>query len=162
MQKELVMLPEIKLVGLKVRTNNKDEMNPKTAKIGDLFQRFFKDVPDMIQHRKHPGILFSVYTDYASDEHGDYTYFIGEEVLSFEKNPSFLNQLVIAPATYQRFTTPSGAIPQVVIGAWQSIWQMSPTELGGKRTYQADFEVYDERAKDTANAIADIYIGIKK
>ena len=34
---------------------------------------------------------------------------------------------------------------------------MSPSELGGQRTYLADFEIYDE-VKD----ILEIYVGIEK
>lgn len=34
-------------------------------------------------------------------------------------------------------------------------------ELGGKRAYIADFEVYDERSHDPENAIMDVYIGVK-
>lgn len=36
MKKELTDKSEIKLVGLTVRTNNKNEMNPQTSKIGEL------------------------------------------------------------------------------------------------------------------------------
>lgn len=38
---------------------------------------------------------------------------------------------------------------------------MSANDLGGERVYIADFEIYDQRAADPSNAIADIYIGIK-
>lgn len=36
-----------------------------------------------------------------------------------------------------------------------------PEQLGGERSYIADFEVYDERASDHLNVVLDIYIGIK-
>lgn len=36
MKKELVNKTEIKLIGLSVKTNNQNEMNPETAKIGEL------------------------------------------------------------------------------------------------------------------------------
>ena len=51
-------------------------------------------------------------------------------------------------------------MPDVVIQAWQHIWTMNGAQLGGKRKYLVDFEVYDQRAMDPNNAIADIYIGI--
>ena len=44
--------------------------------------------------------------------------------------------------------------------AWQQIWKLE--DLGKlKRTYQADFELYDQRAQDPQNAQVDIYIGVK-
>jgi len=163
MKKELITKPEIKLVGLSVRTNNKNETNPQTAHIGKLVGQYWnQEIASQISHKKNPGVTLSVYTDYASDEHGDYTYFIGEEVDSFEKNSSELTTCTIPAATYQKCTTPAGKMPEVVIQAWQKIWQMTPDDLGSERAYQADFEVYDQRAADPNNTIVDIYIGIKK
>ena len=162
MQKELVNKPEIKLVGLSARTNNKSEMNPNTAKIAALAGEFWsQSIGNQILNRVNPGITLAVYTAYASDEHGDYTYFIGEEVSSFEQVPSTLHQLTIPATQYCKFTTPTGQMPGVVIQAWQQIWSLSQDSFGGNRAYQADFEVYDERAIDPQKPSLDIYIGIK-
>jgi predicted transcriptional regulator YdeE len=90
-----------------------------------------------------------------------YTYFIGEEVNSFDDIPNGMQKIIIPAATYQKFTTPNGKMPDVVITAWQQIWKMTPDDFEGKRAYQADFEVYDERARDPSNTSLDIYIGIK-
>lgn len=162
MKKELVTKPEIKLVGVTIRTNNKNEMNPQLAKIGELVGRYRNEnIAKQIPNRKNPGITFSVFTEYASDEHGDYTYFIGEEVDSFESSSSELKQLTIPSARYQKFTTPIGKMPEVVIHAWQEIWKMSAHDFGGERAYKADFEIYDQRAIDPFNTSLDIFIGIK-
>jgi len=162
MKKELTHRPEIKLIGLNVRTNNKNEMNPETAKIGKLISHYWsQQVANQIFNRKHPGVTLSVYTQYDSNEHGDYTYFFGEEVSSFETIPSGLQRLVIPPAKYKKFTTDEGEMPAVVINAWQQIWKMSANDLGGDRSYIADFEIYDQRVADPANMSLDIYIGIK-
>ena len=39
---------------------------------------------------------------------------------------------------------------------------MKPSDLGGKRRYIADFEVYDERAADHDNVVLDVCIGVQK
>ncbi|VVC75397.1 hypothetical protein AQUSIP_06870 [Aquicella siphonis] len=162
MEKELAVKAEIKLVGLAVRTNNKNEMNPQTSKIGELASRFWsQNIAGQIPNRKNPGVTLSVYTKYDSNEHGDYTYFIGEEVDLFENVSEDLQRLTIPEARYQKFTTPAGKMPEVVINAWQEIWKMSANDFGGERAYIADFEVYDQRASDPANTSLDIYIGIK-
>lgn len=162
MKKELVNKSEIKLVGLTARTNNKNEMNPQTAKIGALMGRYFsQQIANQIPNRKHPGVTLSVYTNYDSDEHGDYTYFVGEEVSSFDNLPAELQKITIPASRYQKFTTEAGVLPQVVINAWQQIWKMSAADFGGPRAYKADFEVYDQRAHDPANTSLDIYVGIK-
>jgi predicted transcriptional regulator YdeE len=160
---ELAAKSDIKLVGLSVRTNNQNEMNPQTAKIGELAGRYWgQQCAAHIADRKNPGITLSVYTDYASNEHGDYTYFVGEEVTSFDNVSDHFQTLTIPAAQYQKFTTPAGKMPEVVINAWMQIWQMTAANFGGDRAYVADFEVYDERANNPANAVADIYIGIKR
>lgn len=162
MKKELITKPEIKLVGLSVRTNNKNEMDPSTSKIGKVIGQFFEEhIADKMTHRKNPGVMLSVYTEYESDEHGDYTYYFGEEVMTFDLVPDGMKVLLLPEAEYQKLTTPSGKMPEVVIHAWQEIWKMTPEELGGKRVYRADFEVYDERAHDPENTSVDIYIGVK-
>lgn len=162
MKKQLENKSEIKLIGLSVRTNNKNEMNPQMAKISKLSSEFFgKNIANQILNRKNPGTTFSVYREYDSDEYGDYTYFVGEEVNSFENIPNGLEKLIIPASQYQKFTTSSGKMPDVVINAWQKIWEMSSNDFGGERAYQADFEVYGDRACDPANTSLDIYIGIK-
>lgn len=162
MKKELTNKSEIKLVGLTARTNNKNEMNPQTSKIGELAGRFWSEnIAGNISNRKNPGVTLSVYTEYDSNEHGDYTYFIGEEVTSFENVSGNLQKLTIPAAKYQKFTTSSGKMPEVVINAWQQIWKMTSNDFGGERAYVADFEVYDQRAIDPASAILDVYVGIK-
>lgn len=152
--------PEIQLVGLSLRTHNANEQNPATGKIGPLVADYFSQGTfNQIPHRVNPGVTYSVYTDYESDHHGDYTYFIGEEVSSFDNIPDGLHRITIPASDYQRFTTPAGQMPNIVINAWQAIWQMDEKTLGGKRAYSADFEVYDERALDPNNAVVDVYIG---
>ena len=74
MQKQLIELPTIKLVGITVRTNNALEMHPSTAKIGATIQQYFQNaLPAKITHRKNPGVTYCVYTEYESDVTGDYT-----------------------------------------------------------------------------------------
>ncbi len=161
MKNEIVNKPEIKLVGIMVRTNNTNEMDPERAKIGPLLSRYESEgIAKMIPHKQHSGVTYSIYTDYDSNELGDYTYFVGEEVTMTYDIPKILTMLTIPASKYQKFTTDSGKMPEVVISAWQEIWAMSKDELGGNRKYLADFEVYDQRSCDPTNAIVDIYIGI--
>ncbi len=164
MKREKTELSEIMLVGFSARTNNKNEMNPELSKIGQLAGNYWSNqLAQAIQHRTNPGVTYAVYTDYDSDEHGDYTYFIGEAVDSLAgQNLSQFTTVTIPKSHYQKFTTDPGKMPNVVIAAWQSIWAMRANQLGGKRRYVADFEIYDDRAGDPNNTIVDIYIGINE
>jgi predicted transcriptional regulator YdeE len=164
MKKQKTQRPEITLVGLTERTNNKSEMNPETSKIGALASLYWSNqAASGIQHRSKPGITYAVYTDFESDEHGDYTYFIGEAVESLQdQDLEGLKTITIPASNYTKFTTEPGKMPEVVISAWQEIWAMSENDFGGKRKYKADFEIYDERTLDPNNTVIDIYIGIEK
>jgi predicted transcriptional regulator YdeE len=103
-----------------------------------------------------------VYTEFESDEHGNYTYFIGEVVNSIKDQDLSRFKIINVPkSNYVKFTTPPGKMPEVIISAWQKIWAMKMSDFGGKRNYVADFEVYDERAIDSNNSTVDIYIGIE-
>lgn len=158
-------ISEIKLVGISVITSNKAEMNTHTAKIWPTIQRFFGEkLQNKIHNRKKPGTTFSVYTNYKDPKNimdCDYTYFFGEEVTSFENIESGLTKLVIPEQIYSEFTSNRGKISEEVVEMWKKIWSMNTQELGGKRAFLADFEVYDERSSNPDSAVFNIYVGIK-
>lgn len=52
-------------------------------------------------------------------------------------------------------------MPDVIMNAWEKIWKMSHKQLGGRRSYKTDFEIYDERSTDHQNIVLDLYIGIE-
>lgn len=164
MQKTITTLPEIKLVGITTRTNNAHifEANPSTNKIAQTIQQYFhQGLSQKINHRKKPNVTYCAYTDYESDVNGDYTFFIGEEVSSFDNLFDGFTTLIIPVQKYAKFTNGPGPMPGVVIQAWQHIWQMTPEELGGQRGYRTDFELYDERSADHQNVEMDVFIGIR-
>ncbi len=163
MQKIITQLPEIKLVGITVRTSNDIEWSPEGGKIPGLIQRYFIDsVAEQIPHRNNPGRMFCAYYDYESDHKGEYTFLVGEEVTDFDGIPDGYAKHTIKPQTYVKFTSDPGPMPDVVKNMWWHIWQGGTEKLGGERLFHADFEIYDERAADPTNTILDIYIGIKK
>lgn len=165
MKQEITELPEIKLVGITTRTDNKHlfSVDPSENKIAATVKEYFHNgMSQHISNRKNPGTTFCVYTNYESDVNGDYTYFIGEEVTSFDKIQDGFESLTIPLQTYAKFTNTPGPMPDVCIDMWQRIWKMDDSSLGGKRRYIADFELYDERSLDHNNVTLDIYIGIQK
>lgn len=162
MQKTVTELPEIKLLGISCRTNNTAEMNISSAKIAPTIQKYFQQaLGEEIPNRKNPGTTYCVYTDYESDFTGDYTYFIGEEVKVGGDSMEGFSSIIIPAQNYAKFTSKPGIMPEVCIDMWQNIWKMKSGELGGKRAYLADFEVYDKRALDPSKTVLDIYVGVK-
>ncbi|XWK49290.1 hypothetical protein RBB78_18605 [Tunturiibacter empetritectus] len=50
---------------------------------------------------------------------------------------------------------------KVVPETWQRIWSMSVAELGGTRSFRADYEVYDQRSTDPEKAQIEVYVGLR-
>lgn len=148
------------VIGIQVRTNNASGDIPKQ------WERFFKEgvlakIPD-----KADSNIVVVYSRYASDHNGDYDYLIGARVKAEVKNgsaaPAGMVAVVVPKARYALVSTGQGPVGKVVSEAWQQIWRLEDAGgFGGKRTYKADFEVYDQRARDPNNSQVDIYIGIE-
>ena len=163
MQKQLKKIEAFKLVGISTRTNNHSEVGGENAKIMPLVQKYFENqIASKIKNPSNQGVTYCAYTNYASDENGDYTFFIGEEVSSLEgQDLENLETLTIEGGDYQVFTTEAGQMPNVCINAWQKIWGMNQNDFEGQRAYKTDFEVYDHRALDPQNTVLDIWIGIK-
>lgn len=151
------------LVGKKIRTNNRDEMDPTLQKIASFAGAYWGNQESQhIKHRCHPGLTYAVYTDFERADKGEYTYFLGEEVSSLEgQDWDKYATLIITPGSYQKFTTDQGVIPDIVVSSWKEIWSMKPEAFLGKRKFNTDFEVYDQRAANPGSAIIDICIGVE-
>ncbi len=162
MKIEIQTKESFKVVGLSVRTNNINEFSA-SGKISGTIQNFISnDLASRIKGRLHPGILVCCYTNYESDHHGDYTYIAGEMVdNSVQEAPAGLTLLEVPAQTYLKITNGPGAMPSVVIDVWKKIWEMPSVELPQARSYQTDFEIYDERAQDPSVATVEVCIGIK-
>ena len=132
---------QIILVGLKCRTNNQQELEPNLSKISKLVNAFVgQNYVNHIQQRTKPNVVYYAYTEYESDEHGDYTYFVGEQVKSKENQDlEQFSSLVIPAPNYKKITSTRGRIPDIVIAIWQEIWRMADEDFGGQRSYLADF-----------------------
>jgi predicted transcriptional regulator YdeE len=148
------------VAGLAARTRNAAEMNGK-GKIGDVWQRFLgQNLAAKIPNKL--GVdLVAIYTDYETDHTGHYTYLLGVPVASIEHLPPGLTLKHVPAGRYAVLHSNRGVIKQVVPELWQRIWAMSPSQLGGHRTFQVDYEIYDQRAADPDNAQIEVHVGLR-
>ncbi len=161
-QREIVCKDEMKVIGIETRTTNRDEEDSRTAKIPKLWERFFHEkVGERVPNKVSPGNILEIYTDYESDEHGAYAAILGFEVMSFEHIPEGMITKTIPASKYVVLTTDRGSLSSIVKDAWREIWTLSIDQLGGKRRFSGDFEIFDERSQDPQNAEVDIYIAIE-
>ena len=148
------------VIGIAVRTSNAKEMTADGV-IGKQWGRFYQNgILDKIPNKADQSIV-AVYTDYASDKNGEYTFLLGAKVNPDAGVPAGLVAKKIPAGKYAVFTTEKGPGAKVMPEAWMKINSLPQSAVGGDRVYRADFEVYDQRAADPQNMQADVYVGIK-
>lgn len=162
MHKSLTSRDSIKLIGIASRTNNQAEMRGENAVIPSTIQEFYTQGFAQAITSTKPDTTYHIYTEYDSNENGDYTFFVGKEVRDFQDIPAGCRTLEIPAQSYAVFTNSAGPMPAVCIDMWKRIWTMNEADFGGKRTYIADFEIYDGRSQDPLHTVLDIYVGIHK
>jgi len=161
MEPKIVEQKEFSVIGIEARTNNSREMTG-TGIIAKQWDRFFKEnmlekIPDKVDSD-----IVVVYSDYQSDNSGDYDYLIGAKVSDASVVPAGMVAKRVPAGKYAVFTTAAGPVGKVVSEKWQGILDLeSKSRLGGTRAYKADFEIYDQRSRDPQNSQVDIYIGLK-
>ena len=148
------------VVGIAVRTSNAEQMTPARP-IGKQWERLMGEGLLATIPNKADAKIIAVYTNYASDKDGEYTYLLGARVTKVENLPAGMTARNIPAGRYAVFTSERGPVQKIVVETWQRVWATPKNELGGDRSYKADFEVYDERAQNPADALVDLYIGVR-
>lgn len=148
------------VIGITARTTNAKEMTPDGV-IGKQWMRVFQEgVLGKIPNKADASII-AVYTDYANDHNGEYTYLLGARVTSDAEVPEGMVAKKIPSGKFAVFTSDKGPAPQVVPATWMKINSLPQDAVGADRLYRADYEIYDERARDPQNLQVDVYVGIK-
>ena len=168
MPKQIKHFDAFTVSGLSVRTQNRDESNPKTAKIGSLWRDFFgRDLMNSISNREPNTPIYGVYSGYESDQNGFFDVNAGvrvSDVLDSENDErddiiqqaaSEFTTVTIEAGDYMAFTT-TGEMPQRIIDGWGMVWAHFEGETTYKRRFTTDFEQY----VDNDNVV--IYIAVEK
>jgi predicted transcriptional regulator YdeE len=92
---------------------------------------------------------------------GDYNYLLGARVTSIEHLSADMAYRKVQPGSYAVVETEMGQMPGVLQDSWRRIWKMSPAELGGRRAFVTDYEVYDERSANPQQAQVEIHISLQ-
>jgi len=149
---DTVEISEKVIYGILTRTTNVHEMNPETAKIGKIWQKFNNEVTVDYQNNE---TVYGVYYNYESDAKGEFDVLAG-----CEKENSSLDKVSIQKGKYLVFeanakTLDDNARIQAVISAWGKVWKYFDDESSEyKRAYKTDFEYYKNQSD------IDVYISI--
>lgn len=151
MEYEIISLEEKIVAGFSARTNNASP--DMTNVIGGLWQRLYsQDGYSNIQNKANRKAI-GMYTEYSSDEKGDYTAAVGCEVTEVFESSNGIEFRKIPAGRYAKFIV-RGNMVKAVNDFWLGLWNM---ELD--RAFSCDFEEYQNADPD--NAEIHIYIGLK-
>ena len=147
------------IIGIEARTLHTLEMKGEGV-IGKQWQKFFQEgVQQKIANRADSD-LYAVYTDYATDRNGEFTFVIGLRVNAGATVPPGMVLKNVPAGDYALITSEKGPVAKVVVAAWQQVWALEDkAQLA--RAYKADFELYDSRATDPQNSQVDLYVGLR-
>jgi len=145
---------EEKLIyGISTRTKNANEMNPETAKIGSLWQKFDSTVD--VDYKAGQRV-YGVYYNYESDAIGEFDVLAGYEFPNDK-----LESVKIEKGKYlvfhKTFEENNDSLRiQAIIETWGDVWEYFSNENSQyKRAYKTDFEYYKNQYE------IEIYISIK-
>jgi predicted transcriptional regulator YdeE len=148
------------VVGIAVRTSNAQQTTAARP-IGKQWERLFKEGLLAAIPNKVDGKIMAVYSEYATDKDGEYTYLLGARVRKVESVPEGMTAKNVPAGRYAVFTSERGPVEKVVVEMWRRVWETPKNALGGDRTYKADFEVYDQRAQNPADSVVDLYVAVR-
>src|SRR5439155_7920616 len=132
----IVEIPGFTVVGIEARTHNAKEATADGI-IGRQWHRFIDDamadrIPD-----KSDSNLYAVYSEYASDHDGEYTFTVGAPVKAQVAVPGGMVRKLIVAGKYAVITTQKGPFPKVIPEAWLEIFKLED-EGKLKRSYRTE------------------------
>lgn len=151
---QIVKIEPFKIIGISIRTTN--ENGQASQEIADLWQRFMSEnviskIPNKIDNS-----VYSLYTEYESDHTKPYTAILGCKVENLDSVPNGMVGKSFNGGAYSKTTSKGDLMQGLVVNQWSKIFEM---ELD--RTYDADFEIFGEKAQNPADAEVEFYVGIK-
>ena len=161
--------------GISVRTTNTDEISHETAKLGKLWQSFYKNHVSQLEKGED---IYGIYHNYESDDVGAFDVVASWKVdseqaqsdnnetvnstkakASSPKNASNLTTVTIPAGKYMVFSE-YGNMPNTVMNAWEKAWEyFNDPSCEHNRTYNVDFERYVEGKLEYGQV--ELYVGIE-
>jgi predicted transcriptional regulator YdeE len=148
------IIQAFKVIGISKRTTN--EVGQSSREIPVLWERFMAEnmlakIPNKINDA-----IYCIYTNYEKDHTKSYDTILGCKVSTVEIIPEGMVVCSVEEATYTKYVAEGNLLEGVVFKEWTKIWNDTLA-----RTFTADFEVYDQKAQNPADAVVDIFIAIE-
>jgi predicted transcriptional regulator YdeE len=154
LQLKTISIDTFRVIGISLpyKTHNIDGRS--TDDCSYLWEKFFNEnysekIPDKINND-----VIAVYFEYEGGNSNPFSYLVGHRVNIDTPSPPGLQHVDIVAGKYLKVTA-QGKMPECLQEAWNDIWQ---SDL--KRTFQYDFEIYDQHKLNADYAEVDILVGI--
>lgn len=152
---QTVKIEPFNIVGISIRTTN--ENGQASEEIAELWGKFMSEsiltkIPNKVDNE-----IYSLYTDYEGDHTKPYTAILGCKVENLNNIPSGMVGKSFSGGTYTKTTAKGDLMQGLVVSQWSKIFEM---ELD--RTYNADFEIFGEKAQNPSDAEVDFYVGVRQ
>ena len=139
MQPTITEVHPFTVSGISVRTINSDEAQPLTAKLPGLWGQFHSQgLAGKILDKVDDPSVYGVYSEYESDASGHYRTTAGVRV---SKASADFDSVEIRGGQYLVFKA-KGAMPQIAVDTWVTIWSFFETTRDFQRCFTTDFEKY--------------------
>lgn len=126
----IVRMESRTIMGREIRTSNSRELSGQGL-IGELWSKMNAEL----------GRPIAVYSQYASDKDGEYSYMLGVEVGHDETLPLQFSKRTTEDGDYLCLKGDGPITPDLVTSLWRQIWMLEETgQLA--RAYRTDFEIY--------------------
>ncbi len=106
------------VVGIAIRTSNAEQMT-EARPIGKQWERLFKDGVLAAIPNKADGNILAVYSEYASDKDGEYSYLLGARVTKVESVPAGMTVKNVPAGKYAVFTSDRGPVQKKKKWSWR-------------------------------------------
>ncbi|MCX7600761.1 MAG: GyrI-like domain-containing protein [Meiothermus sp.] len=131
------------VAGYEVRTSQRAEADPQTAKIPALWEKIERgELELLIPKRLAKGKPFVVYYNHQDPPHGPYSVLLGYQVIGSDDVPPGLSGLNVPAGRYLMFTA-LGPRPGSVVQAWHFIQSYFEQPGAPRRAYTFDYEVHE-------------------
>lgn len=151
---QTVKIGPFNLIGIAIRTTNKNGQASKD--ITELWGRFMSEAIQVKIPNKVDNHIFSLYTDYESDHTEPYTAILGCKVENLDNVPNGMVGKSFDGGTYVKTSAKGDLMQGLIVNHWAKIFEMDID-----RTFDADFEIFGEKAQNPSNAEVDFYVGVK-
>lgn len=152
---QTVKIESFNIIGISIRTTN--ENGQASEEIAELWGKFMSEsilekIPNKVDNE-----IYSLYTDYEGDHTKPYTAILGCKVENLDNIPNGMVGKSFSGGTYTKTTAKGDLMQELVVNQWSKIFEM---ELD--RTFNADFEIFGEKAQNPSDSEVDFYVGIKQ